>query len=174
MSKKLPLTCPCALKKAPQRAMRVRKAIVNTPAVRLNLNKRNVPCLLAKHAATRSARPTSARFMLTAGGAEQTRANCAHFIAKVKKTAELAPALPVSAPKPCGAMLISMCGVDIYASPIDVAESGYYDGVWIRVEHVVEPQVVVSEIARFGTVKLQQVHEGAMISRVLLIFVSRF
>ena len=205
MSKKLPLTCPCALKKPLQKTATGYACTKGDceharGEAEFKINE-NVPLLISetrcdtvctadfgKVYVDRSASHLAPLKYLFTGGAEQTRANCAHFIAKVLEKNSNPKVLVIGSGSPgVGAEAlwshadIDVHGVDIYASPtVDVVcdahylplESGYYDGVWIRavLEHVVEPQVVVSEIARVlapdglvyaETPFMQQVHEGA-------------
>jgi SAM-dependent methyltransferase len=127
------------------------------------------------------------KFLLI-GGISRVRENCDHFIAQVLKKTSTPKVLVIgSGTAGVGAEAlwnhpdIAVHGVDIYASPtVDVVcdahylplESEHYDGVWIQavLEHAVEPQVVVGEIARVlasdgivyaETPFMQQVHEGA-------------
>jgi len=205
MSKELPLTCPCALKKPLQktatgyactkgdcehaRSEAEFKITNNLPAL-ISETRCDTLCRAGfgeVYVDRKANRFAPLKFLLI-GGIDQARANCDHFIAKVLEKNTNPNVLVIGSGSPgVGAEAlwkhsdIEVHGVDIYASPtVDIVcdahylplESGYYDGVWIQavLEHVVEPQVVVSEIARVLTPDglvyaetpfMQQVHEGA-------------
>ena len=100
MSKKLPLTCPCALKKPLQKTATGYACTKGDceharSEAEFKINE-NVPLLISetrcdtvctadfgKVYVDRSASHLAPLKYLFTGGAEQTRANCAHFIAKV-------------------------------------------------------------------------------------------
>ena len=122
------------------------------------------------------------------GESATTKKNCARFVQELKKMTDRPRVLIIgSGEKGAGTDTlwedkdIERHGVDIYVSDsVDAVcdahylpfESNSYDGIWIQavLEHVVEPNSVVSEIYRVLNVNgvvyaetpfMQQVHEGA-------------
>lgn len=129
---------------------------------------------------------TKARDMLLPSN-KVTTENCARFLHHTRRTSS-SPKILIIGGGEAGAGTSALWGAedaeihstDIYLSPtVDIVcdghylplESNYYDGVWIQavLEHVVQPQLVVSEIHRVlknkgvvyaETPFMQQVHEG--------------
>lgn len=124
------------------------------------------------------------------GNQKQTQLRCSNFINLVGKVPDLKGKASVliigsgTVGRGCESLYnsnIEITGVDIYASPTTdyicdahnlPFKDGSFEGVWIQavLEHVVLPEVVVSEIYRVlkvggivysETPFLQQVHEGA-------------
>jgi SAM-dependent methyltransferase len=136
---------------------------------------------------TRSSEKLTWLKKLVSGQSKTTIKNCERFVSRLKGSTDKPKVLVIGSGEKGSATNhlwddpdIEIHGIDVYASEtVDLVcdahyiplSNEYYDGVWIQavLEHVVEPQKVVSEIFRVlknsgfvyaETPFMQQVHEG--------------